>query len=361
MKKLLLLTLLLPITSTAQITLNVNDFADGGDTVRMSTANDPGLDFTLTGPNYAWDFTTLVASSQELKDFKGMSDASTLASILFGMFQPPKYQASNFASSTDLPLDQLTSALPISITDINLFSKNTADSITSVGYSVVVQGTEIPFQSDTIETRYKFPLNYGDTYTSRGYSELDMNPVYDAIWRQHKQRNVEVDGWGIITTPYGAFDALRIKHEISEIDSIMISFSGISTWIPLQVPASTVYEWWTSGELEPVLRVEMNTVAGTPVVRKIEFRDSYDPLLAGLSEESIQIGVFPNPTTNELVVRSSAIGVNYIIVGSDGAICLKGIINSTDQTIDVSRLVAGNYTILVAGDKGVTTETFVKH
>ena len=66
------------------------------------------------------------------------------------------------------------------------FSKKTTDSITSIGYAVSVSGTEVPFKSDTIETRYKFPLNYGDQYSSRGYSLMDLNPVYNGVLKQRQ-------------------------------------------------------------------------------------------------------------------------------------------------------------------------------
>lgn len=360
MKKLLLAALFLPFFNFAQITITANDFADGGDTVRMSVSNDMGIDFSLTGANYNWDFSTLTPSSQELKEFKSMSQASTLASFLFGGFQPPQYQASNFASSTDLPLDQIGTFLPVSITDINLFSKNSADSITSIGYSVVVQGTEVPFKSDTIETRYKFPMNFGDFYSSRGYSELDMNPVVNAIWIQYKQRYSNVDGWGSVTTPFGTFNALRIKHDIYETDSLMFEIGGVPTWIPLPIPVLTVYEWWATGELEPVLRAEVNTVGGTPVVRKIEYRDNYDPQLASIEEDEIEIGLYPNPVVNELKVKTTSIGSEYYIISNGGSLIQSGIIEEFESTFDLSNAAAGSYIFVLKTSDSFQTQSFVK-
>ena len=177
---------LLPTILCAQITLEVSDFADGGDTVRVSNSNDFSLDYTSTGESYNWDFSSLVAESQSLKDFQSMDNASTIPSFTFGAFATEAYQATNFAETVDIPLDQAGDFLPISIDAINQFSKNATDGITSVGLSVGISGTEIPVLSDTIETRYALPMNYGDNYTSNGYSYLDLNPIFNAMWIQYR-------------------------------------------------------------------------------------------------------------------------------------------------------------------------------
>ena len=220
MRLFILCFLLVPVFSWGQITLTTADFANGGDTVRMSFTTDPTIDYSSTGANYTWDFSGLVAEEQVLRDFKDMGQASTLVNFMFGSFAATEYQATYFAESEAIPLDQIGGFLPVNISEVNMMTKNSADSITSVGFSVVVEGTEVPFKSDTIETRYKFPANYGDVYSSRGYSNMDLNPISNSIWRQHRLRNSNIDGWGTITTPLGTFDALRIRHDIQESDSL---------------------------------------------------------------------------------------------------------------------------------------------
>ena len=65
---LFILALLLVVNSHSQITLTASSFPSSGDTIRMSQATDPGLDFVSTGANFNWDFSTLVANSQFLKE-----------------------------------------------------------------------------------------------------------------------------------------------------------------------------------------------------------------------------------------------------------------------------------------------------
>lgn len=357
--RLLLIALLISCASTAQITLNNADFADGGDTVRMSSTTDPSIDFLSTGANSTWNFSGLVAESQVLKDYRTMSGTSTFMQLLFGPFAPTRYQATNFVAATALPIDQLGGMLPINISEINAVSRNTNDSITSIGISMVVEGNELPFRSDTIETRYKFPLNYGNSYTSRGYTNIDLNPIYDGIWIQYRQRSSAVDGWGAITTPFGTFDALRVKHEITEQDSIYVGQLGF--WLSLPIPQSNIYEWWANGELEPVLRITTSMGGGNENVTAIEYRDLYDPLLAGIEESTLEFAVYPNPTQDQLVIEGVEIGSTYLIISADGKVALSGEIASDNEMIDVSRLELGVYSVFVRNENGLAgSSTFVK-
>lgn len=345
--------------ASAQITLNNSDFADGGDTVRMSSATDPAIDFLSTGTNYTWDFSNLVAESQVLKNYYDLSGTSTLMQFLFGGFAPPKYQATNFTASSDLPLDQFGAFLPVNISEVNAVSRNTADSITSIGFSIVVEGNEVPFKSDTIETRYKFPANFGDTYSSRGYTHLDLNPLFDAIWIQYRQRSSEIDGWGSVTTPFGTFDALRIRHDIQEQDSLYIGQFG--QWIELPVPATTIYEWWTIGELEPVLRITTSDFNGTVNVSDIEFRDSYDPLIAGTSELISEVNVYPNPAKDEVKLDGFQNGSSYIVVNSEGKLVQSGNIDASSQILSLDEFDSGSYILFVKNSDGTFAKsTFVK-
>lgn len=359
MRLLLLVALLTSGLSSAQITLNNSDFADGGDTVRISTTTDPAIDFVSTGSNYTWDFSGLTAETQILKDYNTLSGSSTFMQFLFGSFAPVKYQATNIVASDALPIDQVGTFLPVNISEVNAVSRNTADSITSIGISMVVDGTEIPFKSDTIETRYKFPANYGDVYSSRGYSEVDLNPIFDAIWIQYRQRSSNIDGWGSITTPLGTFDALRMRHSITEQDSIYIGQFG--QWIALPIPPSTIYEWWTTGELEPVLRITTSAFAGNETVTNIEYRDSYDPLLAGTDELIAEVNVYPNPATNTLTFDGMEIGSAFVIVNAEGKVVQTGTVSATSQHVSIDEMALGSYTLFVKNTNGTyATSTFLK-
>ncbi|HIP32412.1 MAG TPA: T9SS type A sorting domain-containing protein [Crocinitomicaceae bacterium] len=352
-------TLLFPLLSFSQITITNADFADGGDLTYVSTANDPAIDFSTTGINQTWDFSTLVSTGQIIRDYQPTSAASFLAQVSFGNFAPADYNATNFLPSDALPLDQISGVLPVTISDVNQFSKHSADSITSVGMSVVINGTEAPFKADTIETRYKFPLNINDTYSSRGYQKLDMNPIYNGIWIQYRQRNSTVDGWGSITTPYGTFDVLRIDHLITERDSLIFEVQGFPIAIELPIPDSHEYEWITVGEKEPILRIITSVTNGTETVSNIEYKDQN--LTASLGDLENRLEIFPNPSSDVIKIKDLEEPSTYSVYSSNGKMTLEGKVSPTKNTIDISKLEKGTYTIVLISGVTSLINSFVKN
>lgn len=341
--QLLILAITLSVAASGQIALNNSDFSDANDTVRISNAlPDPGIDYMTTGPNQNWDFSFLTAQSQTLLQYNDPGSSSFLVQVQFGSFASSQYQATNYIENNDIPIDQIGGFLPINITAVYGYSKNSADSITSLGYSMDIDGFEVPIQSDTIETRYKFPLNYNDSYSSKGYTYLDMNPIYNGIWIQHRQRYSVVDGWGSITTPFGTFDVLRVKHTINENDSIYADLFGSPMWIGLPIPESNIYEWIANGEKEPILRITTSTVFGNESITDVTYRDNYLGLGASLSELDLDVKTYPNPVSDELHIELNETGATYRLIGLHGLVLKKGII--THSTIlSLKDIPSGSY------------------
>ena len=358
MKFIFSLIVLFPYLITAQITVTSSDFADGGDITYMTNATDLSIDFTTTGASQVWDFSNLILDNQTIRNYQPISSASTFIQFVFGTFAPSDYQATNSLPSNAIPLDQVSGFLPIEITDVNQYTKNGNDSITSVGLSVVVSGTEVPFKSDTIETKYKFPMNYGDSYSSRGYSKLDMNPIYDGVWIQYRQRESTVDGWGSITTPYGTFDALRIDHFIQERDSLMFEFSGFPIAVELPIPDSHIYEWITTGEKEPILRITTSDVNGTVTVTGIEYKD--DNLSVGVNELSESFSIYPNPSCDFIQVKGIASQSSYSIFDIKGRNVQTGVVSSENEQLDVSKFKNGTYRLVINLKGSIQINSFVK-
>ena len=358
MKYCLIALLMICQTAISQITINNVDVGDAGDATWVSTAQDVSIDFASTGANHSWDYSSLSSTGQELKSYNDLSGVSFLVEFMFGIFAGSDYQATNYTPSTALPLDQLGGILPVNITDINQFSKHSNDSITSIGLSLVIEGNEVPVKSDVIETRYKFPLTYGDSYVSNGYTNLDMNPIYNGIWRQYRTRTTNVDGWGSITTPYGTFDAIRVHHMIEESDSLFIDLFGTGTWIPLPIPESHQYEWWANGEKEPVLRITTTSIGGNETVTNIEYKDNE---IVGVEESSLsEVAFYPNPVFDHLTIEALKNKSKFIVFDINGRNVLEGIVEPGNSQINTSQLTIGKYTILVLSDDEQLKSSFLK-
>jgi hypothetical protein len=358
MKKLLLSLSLIPAFSFAQITLNETHFPDPSEQFILSTLIDPSVDYLSTGQNYTWDFSTLTPTGQRATYYYDPEDASFLAGIMFGSFAPAAYQATSYSPTTDLPLADLTAALPVTLDGISQFTKKSSSAVNLVGFEFLISGQGIGVRSDTIEQRYPLPLNYGDTWETRGYTDLDMNPIYNARWIQHRHRVSEVDGWGTITTPYGTYDALRIRHFIQETDSLYVSFDSLATWIPIPVPDAYEYEWRAVEEKEPVFRVRTSVILGNETPTAMEYRDDYNGL--GLEEPQLTVAVYPNPVFGQLFVKASSKMNVLQIMNQQGQVVQTLHPSSTMAFTDLSGLEAGLYYAVVTTDTGVQTTRIVK-
>ncbi|MDD2983090.1 MAG: T9SS type A sorting domain-containing protein [Crocinitomicaceae bacterium] len=360
-KKYLLLTILsFSSIGFSQITINSIHMPVVNDTLRVSRAQlDLGIDYQTTGPNQTWDFSSLQNNNQKLNTYSPVSASGSLTQLLFGTFASTKYKASYFLPNEDLPLNNLPPVLPITFSDINQFIKNAPAAMTLVGLSMKINGQAIPAKADTIETKYSFPLNYGGTHTSRSYINLDLNPIYDAQWRQHRKRETEVDGWGEITTPYGTFPVLRIHHRIEESDSFKIAIGPFSNWIGIPVPVSHEYEWRTTTEKEPILFIRTTELLGNEVVSRIEYRNDF---VLGVKENAaLNFEVYPNPATTHLTIDAQSGMDSYHIISMDGRVVQSGILNGTIQIIDVQALETGSYFLNVVASGQMGRKHFVKN
>jgi hypothetical protein len=342
---------------SSQITLSVSDFANAGDTVRISQADGTGLDFTSTGANYTWDFSALTATSQYLKEYNPIGFASLLVFGTYGPVAPTNYRASYFNPTNDLPLDQLSQFLPVSLSDLNQYTKRMTDSITSLGYSISVNGQGVPFKSDTIETRYKLPLNYNDYHYSRGYTYIDLNPVIDFKIKQYRQRTTNVDGWGTIITPKGTFQALRLRHDIAEIDSVYQTFFGAGQWFGTPPIQRTEYEWFANSEKEWVLKATETN--GT--VNQVEYQEDYLGLDASLIESTLDVSIGPNPAYEALHIDSkSPLNLAQIFDGSGRLVLSTSLNNVLNYSLDLNTLHSGTYRIILSGIHGFKEFPLVK-
>ena len=341
----------------SQITLSVADFANAGDTVRISQADGTGLDFSSTGANYTWDFSALSATSQYLKEYNPIGFASLLVFGTYGPVAPTNYRASYFNPTNDLPLDQLSQFLPVTLSDLNQYTKRMTDSITSLGYSISVNGQGVPFKSDTIETRYKLPLHYNDYHYSRGYTFIDLNPVIDFKIKQYRQRTTNVDGWGTIITPKGTFQALRLRHDIAEIDSVYQTFFGAGQWFGTPPIQRTEYEWFANGEKEWVLKATETN--GT--VNLVEYQEDYLGLDASLIESTLDASIGPNPAHEVLLIDSkSPLHLAQIFDGSGRLVLSTSLNNVLNYSLDLNTLHSGAYRIILSGVNGYKEFPLVK-
>jgi len=356
-KRYFLLSLLLISTAVnAQIALLSDHFVTESYSGRMSNAStDSELDLN-GGSHHLWDFTNLQAIDQKWEVYGDMNDMGALVKFQFGQFAPTKYKATYYLQNDDLPLQNLPSFLPIQISEMDNIVRNSEDSLSNVGIVVTINGQQLPIRFENIETYYYFPLKYGDAYTTYGSFNEDLNPIYDAKWRQKRTHKVEVDGFGTIKAPFGTYDCLRIKHTIKEQDSLYVTVNNFGMWLPVNVPQQTIYEWRCINIKLPLVRIKTSKIGNTETVTSVQFLYNHDFLSTNELTEN-QFSIYPNPTNNTLNINSDIPFTHFSIFSVDG----KEVLNGKQQSsIDCSALKAGTYLIRFSTEKGMVTKPFVK-
>jgi hypothetical protein len=360
MKKILVfLTLFSSYSLIAQVTLTEIDFPNTGDTVRFSSTTISTNDPNTTGQSYTWDYSSLVADSQFVREFTSIGFSPVQVS--FGLFAPTNYQASYFIPENALQLNQLGNFLPVTLSDARSYQRSLTDSITKVGFSIQVNGLDVAFPSDSIETKYKFPMTYGQDFNTVGYTVIDLNPATNLIIKQHRNVHSVVDGYGQLILPFGTFDVIRLKREIVELDSIYQSFFGAPGWFVPPVTTSYEYEWITQGKKDALLKIVTRDTGGQQQIQSIEYQDAYIDF-AGIQENEVLTNIYPNPSIDKLTINCQGIIDGIQIHELNGKVVNRiDSVNSTNLDVDISNLDKGSYLVSVSTNKGFKTIRVTKN
>lgn len=346
-----ILMLLFAQLSQAQISISATDFPGKGDTVRYSNSNSFFTNFTATGANFTWNFANLGAQSQTLVKHLDPDQADVFTQSLFGSTVLPTYRATYYLPARELPLAAVSNIVDLPIEEIYRFYRKNNQEMTVVGLSISAGGFAVGKRADTIEIAYKFPMTFGQTYSSNGYVNLDFSAFAPFALKQYRQRTSEVDGWGTITTPYGTFECLRIHHVIQELDSILVDLGEGPQWTPIDIPTINEYEWWTKDQKGPILKVKANEIFGFPVVNEIQFRDNFRPNLnVGLGENvSPQIQIYPNPSADFFSINSAQEIAFVDVFNPIGQLVL---VSQQTQNINAKHLSQGTYFLKITATNG---------
>lgn len=322
------------LTTKGQITITRADMpcpapGCGADSVLYTTVPivQNSIDVSTTGANTMWNVLPLQNGTAAYQSFYPLSQT------------PFEFQLIFFGSDYAQPLlgNQNVAGLPLSdaYEYYNYAGNNSRLEIKGLGAHITLQGNTLPLPAiySSPDVLYRFPLNYGDTDSSDSGYSVDVPPGAPIATVKRAQKRVNyVDGWGSMTTPAGTFDVLRVRSEITRIDSI------ITPIFPIGVPSNIIeYKWIGNTKKIPVLQVTGNMVAANYTPTAITFW-GVDPL--GMSDNFTidnGISIFPNPVTDHSTVRFS------LSKQSDILIELFSITGSRVATFNFSKMPAGDH------------------
>jgi len=336
-----------PSVVLAQISIDEADMPSTGDTLQYSVGFDIGIDVDDTGPNHIWDFSNLFPISMSADTFVSVSSTPFLYQFFFNnQFLYPAHNATEAVKGTDIDLAGTT------FDNLYDYYKNDGGSYKKVGFGATINGIPLSIRNVPIDHVYMFPLNYGNVDSS--YSEFAVAVPLLGFYGSNQWRHNEVDGWGSITTPYGTFDAIRVKSTINATDTIYIDALQFGLSIPR--PETVEYKWLAQNEGIPVL--EINTLFGIPTTIKYKDDDDFSTSIASSQEEDLHL--YPNPAKDQLNFRvgQDQLGATIEVFDMNGRLVEQSIAYELQNELDLSTLPTGQYVLRMISRSEVLNSRF---
>lgn len=255
----LLFTSLCFFFADAQITITKNDMPGQNDTIRYSNvANNNSINYDTTGAGITWDFSMVKPQSQGLYEYKSALLINPIYLPFFGV------------TAYGLKITDTISLGVISIYNVYSFYKNSNTKFIIEGTGMNFNGVPTPQNYSDVDEVYQFPLDFGNRDSSTYAVSTDLGGLF--TYSQSGYRINEAEGWGTVKTPYGTFNALKIKTTIVEKDTLTNSS------LPFPIPFSRTtmeYKWLVNGEKIPVFQVSGNMAGNNFIPNQIRYRDLF--------------------------------------------------------------------------------------
>lgn len=337
---------LFPIFSNAQITIQADQIKPLG--LYAIQARDTMLDASVVpGGNglQTWDFTALKDQDKDTLHF---------------------YLPSETPYDTLFP--QANLAATIDSAGYIYFEKN-ADHLTTLGSYGTLSTNGITLTTalkyNPGRTIIRFPMELNGTYPETIKSIIQVpgsavgQPFFDSIRAVSTlQRIVEIDAYGLITSPVGTFNSLRSKEVKTELDSVFLLVGTVWSGSQFSAPTSdTTYNWWTNenGFGLPVVSIQIDGDGDTRASWLYDFISN----TAG-TQLLMDINLFPNPASDQLTLDVPHDFQGKVeLYNMNGSLFLTRLVTSGQETIDISSLNQGSY-VLVLKDQLEKLSGFAK-
>jgi len=325
---------------TAQITITQADVAPlgyvifrGTDTTFTETAIGPG------GTAMSWDFSGIV---DDEGDTLAISDPAVL----------PNY--SDFPGSNIAIINGGGTAYGI----LN------SSSLSIIGQTANVAGTDIVVDVNPVELVINFPANYNDSYSnsSTAFGEFEYTAqagVDSARIKSVKDKQVEIDAWGSLVIPFGTFNVIRVKESIVQYDTVDAHLTGFPpivppSWTNVQVDEThtTHFSYWANGIGFPVMEADSIHATGEVNVTWLLQAPEVSIKEQVVSSNSM---VYPNPAKDMVTIKLSQNSLAVIEVTDVLGKQVKMLSNQKiASTLNVADLTEGIYVYKVTYANGKT-------
>lgn len=333
----------LPVFS--QIVIEGSDFIQPNSVLNYEYVADESfnLGYNLinnSGQDAVWNVENLTFSTENSEVYIPISALSGIIQMHFNNNAAPKWLSTHaLEADIDMYLGELE--LPVEISEPRLYYRTDQTGYYNTGNSFNVMGFPLITQNEKVERIYKFPMHYGDSNDSSIKFSIELPMV--GGYGQTGFRESVVDGEGILVTPGGEYEVLRVKSIIEITDSIALASSDEVQFFAR--PQQIDYAWLSPQVHGPILQI---TVMEDQIVfiRMLANED-----IVGL-EEITQNGVtfYPNPACDYLTYDSAfADKAVFSFYNTVGQLVLKT--HAVQNQVNIKSLPTGIYVVKIQEDK----------
>jgi len=341
MKALILLILLFFfIHGNTQITITQSDLPTVNDTIYYKLGVINNFDPNITGVNATWDFSQISLNNQRADTIIPVTSTPVVYNVVFN------FTVANLAFINQAPPSM---GVGITVSDYYDFYKKSSTYYRKAGFGATINGVQTPVRYDNPELYYKLPLTYGTTDSSVSSYGLTI-PSY-GYYGQTIDRKHIADGWGTLITPFGTYNAIRVKETVNITDTIFSE--SMNFGYTIHRPVSYEYYWLANGMKGHVAKITKNGPSNVIEVR-------YEPQLAVSSLTIADIQVFPNPAAHELFINNMPEGIkNIVLINTLGQVISCNQIKESTLTLNIGSLPNGLYLVEIKTSKGCFKKTIV--
>lgn len=333
---------------SAQLVVDGTDFKTAGTTLTYQNADPMWMlnqnVIETSGEDAVWNITDWQYTTEITENYVSIDTLSFLIQLVFNN----QFTDAEHYSTAALPVDAGLIDLPIPLEISNGYSYSRTDEtgFYNTGTSLEISGIPLATPNDTVEKIYQFPMQYGDAFN--GVLSFFMSVPTLGAYGQHATRSSIVDGAGVLNTPYGSYEVLRVKAVRHITDTLFIEQFGIGQTI--NRPEQIDYAWISPEVSGPVLK--MSVVAGEVVSAQL-FLDSTSVSTPELS--STDFHIYPNPAHDFIYIETGKNHQTYnlTIYSLEGKKVLSQTANNL--MLDISSLSPGMYVIQI---KTHTNQTY---
>jgi len=329
--------ILLPNLLFSQIIITQTDFPSSNEKYYYSNVDNVSpIDLNQIGANQNWDFSNLTALNMDSVITEPVLNTPLTYQFYFSnQFLYPDYYSTYAQKGIDI-----SAFSQISITDRYDFYKVSSSKYEIVGFGANINGLPSSIKYDTIDQIFPLSMTYG-TSDSTTASYLIAIPSL-GTYGQWIRREIEVDSWGTITTPYATYNALRVKTTLNQRDTLYVDQLMYGT--SFDRPTEIIYQWIATNEGLPVFSVKTQA----SIISDAKYLDQAPPI--GIIDFADILDVYPNPAQDILYIHGKKQDIIEIYSLSGKMITRSANANN----INISNLPKGTYLIkLITEDSNI--------